>query len=131
MESRGWRGHRGGPLGEDGLVTLAVGRFVSARDVRRQGNVTKAFDGLVQVAASLQPDTPQAVIAAPDYLGDQLPITEFDALAKPHFSAWPHQGFPFVLGHLPRKEYFDFGGQKLPRRAALAPRHFRADTGSS
>ena len=58
------RGHSSRAICENGLVALAVRRFVFARNVWRQRNMAKAFDGLVDVSLCCQADPSQAVFAA-------------------------------------------------------------------
>ena len=122
------RGHGPWMIGKDRLVTLAVRRFVLARNIGRQRNVAEAFDRLRYVSFRSQADSPQTILAAAYHFRGKLSISEIDALAHSDFASRADQCFPLLRAYLPGQKNFDFGGQNFTRGTAISARLFGANT---
>src|SRR3984893_2878348 len=113
-------------LGEDRLVTFAVGRLILARNVWRQRNVAEAFNRLRDISLRRQTDSPHPVVAAADHFRGKLPVSKFDALSHTDLSTRTDQGFPLLCSDLLRQKDFNWGGQEFTRCAAMVARLFGA-----
>src|ERR1017187_8397110 len=99
MQSGCRRRHGSRTIRKNRLVTLAVRRFVLARNVGWQRDVAKAFDRLGNVFLRSQSDSPEPIFAATDHFGGEFSVSKFNALSHPNFSSGPDLSFP-----LPRSD---------------------------
>src|ERR1700674_4234620 len=87
MQSCGGSGDCSRMVRENGLVALAVGGIVLARNVRRKRNMAEPFDGLVHVSLGDQANPAQPVLTATYHLGGELSFSEIDTLSYTYLAA--------------------------------------------
>jgi hypothetical protein len=116
MESGGGSGHRSALACVDGLVALAVGGGIGARDVGWKRDVADGFHFAEEIVGGRETNVAFPEIAASDDFGLKLIVVpEKKMLADGDLAAGADQAFPFVriLTQMAREEDFDASMQEL------------------
>src|SRR5215469_5362420 len=126
MQPRGWGRYRISLPGINGLVTLAIERFVRALDIRRKRNVTEPIERLMQTVLRFEPQHTQAVFGASFHPGLQFTFAEHNSLTHRNLTSRPHKRFPGVGRELANQQHLDRRHEEFVARGTFRSRRFSA-----
>jgi hypothetical protein len=134
VEAGGWGGDGSTFAGIDGLVAVAIGRRIEARDVRRQRDMADFIDAGEEVVNGCEADVALAKFAAVDYLGMEFVVlAQEKMLADADFAAGADEALPNVriALQLSCEQDFDTTAEEVARGRILRAQRLGLETGAA